>query len=251
MFGENDAVEKERVGANRTSPQMLRVPTSFVRLTTLTLTLNLRAVPGMGVQEEREGHVRHRDHRGRHLQHPSGPQLMNLGRTRAGYPVIAVAFVAVNFTLAACSGASATTPPAVSPGAAQPAGAPAAAQPPLPVNPSGISFDNDLGGNWKQTSWAQYLADLGVVPGDRGECLAVGVELVASFAHADAVAKAFPPGTSGKSGDDYVSALRDGGMDAGTAFDDVTEVSDGQIAQLCPGDGGIGNIENGINLTSP
>lgn len=122
-------------------------------------------------------------------------------------------------------------------------------QPPVPVNPYGRgSLHNDTIGNWKQARWVKYLNDLGAVPGDRGECLAAGVELGMPFSTADAVAKAFSPGTSGKSGDDYANALKSKGMDSYTAKAAVNGVYYVQLLNSCPGNGGIGEVTSFATL---
>ena len=136
--------------------------------------------------------------------------IMHHGFTKLGRAAV---IATVAGLLAAC-GASAATSTANSPPAAvstTPAAASPVAADPVPTCPN----TGTPGGpcNWSQGNWAQYLADLGVTQGSDGECLAQQVARQVDFTTADEVAKAFPPGTSGKNEQDYINALVAGGMD--------------------------------------
>jgi len=123
---------------------------------------------------------------------------------------------------AACGGGSVATPAAQHPAAAVPA----------PSCP-GTNAVTDGPCHWSQKSWERYLTDLGVTPGSPGMCLAKEVAHEVDFASADAVAKAFPPGTSGKSEQDYITQLANRGMDLTEAQVDVVAVQSAQNNADC------------------
>jgi hypothetical protein len=141
-----------------------------------------------------------------------------------GAMVAVLATASLTLALTACGGGSAPTSTSTPPPAASAAPAPAAAAIPVPTCPGASATIVPNGPcNWSKASWDEYLADLGVGSMSHDECLADQVARQVDFTTADAVAKAFPPGTSGTE-TDYINKLIAGGMDPTDAQVDVASV---------------------------
>jgi hypothetical protein len=136
---------------------------------------------------------------------------------------------------AARAPSSATQPAAQAPASSAPAAGGSVDPGPVPTGPAAsLNYAAGVPGNWSQTQWQQYWADLGIPAGDtKGACYANAVATQVSFTDAAAFAQAFPPGTSGKAETDYIAALQAKGMSSADATAVVSEVTAAEQNSTC------------------